>query len=202
MIEAVKARKANSVFVSFLKKLAKRTGRSIRGQVALAAICCHLVWAPLMKKRLSVTALRDMPWHFRVFSALVGASIRSQCQQPDNVCGVPVKELMNDWSFAETTYLALLGKRPTENDLFALSILLGLIATNGPGTISAQGAKGAVSADGPEMPERVQINKCYIGFLTHTGYAHGGNGFEAMEFLLNQFRESGLENPDRLPTGW
>ena len=36
---------------------------------------------------------------------------------------------------------------------------MGLIITNGPGTISAQGSKGAVSADGPEVPERVQINK-------------------------------------------
>ena len=195
MLEAVAAREARSVFVEFLKALAQRTGRTIRGQVVLAAISCHLVWAPLMKKRLSITALHDMPWHFRVFSALVGASIGSQCHQPDAVCGVPIRELMCEWSFAEVAYLALLGSRPTENDLFALSILLGLVASNGPGTISAQGPKGAVSADGPEAPERVQINKAYIGFLTHTGYAHGGNGFEAMSFLLKQFRDKGLKDP-------
>jgi len=33
-----------------------------------------------------------------------------------------------------------------------------LLLTNGPGAISAQGAKGAVSADGPETPGRVQLN--------------------------------------------
>ena len=60
----------------------------------------------------------------------------------------------------------------------------------GPGTISAQGAKGAVSADGPEQPDRVQLNKALIGFLTHSGYAHGGNGYEGIAFLLDQFADS------------
>ena len=50
-------------------------------------------------------------------------------------------------------------------------MLLGLLLTNGPGTISAQGAKGAVPADGPESPERVQLNKAMVGFLTHSGFA-------------------------------
>ena len=34
-----------------------------------------------------------------------------------------------------------------------------------------------------------------IGFLTHTGYAHGGNGFEGVQFLIEQFRDSGLDDP-------
>ena len=44
-------------------------------------------------------------------------------------------------------------------DLFAFQTLVGLLLSNGPGTISSQGAKGAVSSDGPEQPERVQLNK-------------------------------------------
>jgi len=110
-------------------------------------------------------------------------------------CGVADAELMATWSFTETAHLALLGTRPDKEALYAFSVLLGLIISNGPGTISAQGAKGAVSADGPESPERVQVNKGYIGFLTHTGYAHGGNGFEAIAFLLDRFRASGLKDP-------
>ncbi|MNT36186.1 hypothetical protein D3C72_1722540 [compost metagenome] len=34
-----------------------------------------------------------------------------------------------------------------------------------------------------------------IGFLTHTGYAHGGNGYEGIAYLCEQFRDSGLEDP-------
>jgi hypothetical protein len=102
---------------------------------------------------------------------------------------------MSSWSYTETAHLALLGSRPNEEELYAFSVLLGLIISNGPGTISAQGAKGAVAADGPEAPARVQVNKGYIGFLTHTGYAHGGNGYEAIAFLLDRFRSTGLKDP-------
>ena len=58
-----------------------------------------------------------------------------------------------------------------------------------------------MSADGPESPERVQLNKALIGFLTHTGYTHGGNGYEGIAFLNEQFRESRLEDPGRREHG-
>ncbi|MCP3877369.1 MAG: CoA-binding protein [Sulfitobacter sp.] len=195
MLAAVRARGAKSVFVSFLETLAERSGRQVRGQVVLAAIACHLVWVPIMNKRLSLTTLMNLPWHFRVFSCLVGAAVSGERQERASFCGIDNGELMNKWSFAETAHLGLIGNRPDEGALFTFSILIGLVATNGVGTISAQGTKGAVSADGPEVPKRVQINKGYVGFLTHAGYAHGGNGFEAMAFLIEQFRDKGLENP-------
>ena len=75
--------------------------------------------------------------------------------------------------------------------------MLGLIISNGPGTISAQGAKGAVFADGPETPERVQINKAMIGSMTHTGFAHGGNGDEGIQFLVEQFAGTDLKGRRR-----
>jgi hypothetical protein len=31
--------------------------------------------------------------------------------------------------------------------------------------------------------------------LTHTGFAHGGNGYEAVAFLIDQFKASGLKDP-------
>ena len=72
-----------------------------------------------------------------------------------------MKKLIN-MSFTEVAFLALLGREPKEGELYEFQVLLGLIITNGPGTISAQGSKGAVSADGPETPDRVQINKAFI----------------------------------------
>ena len=85
--------------------------------------------------------------------------------------------------------------RTRPSDLFAFQTLVGLLLSNGPGTISSQGAKGAVSSDGPEQPERVQLNKGMLGFLTHCGYAHGGNGYEGVAFLIEQFKDSGLADP-------
>ncbi|QLH14933.1 hypothetical protein HYQ43_11750 [Paracoccus pantotrophus] len=87
------------------------------------------------------------------------------------------------------------GKKPDPTEALYVQILIGLLISNGPGSITAQGAKGAVSADGPQTPDRVQINKAMVGFLTHSGYSHGGNGFEGMAFLLDQFRDKGLKDP-------
>ena len=36
-----------------------------------------------------------------------------------------------------------------------------------------------------------------VGFLTHSGYSHGGNGFEGMAFLLERFRDADLVDPTR-----
>ena len=58
-----------------------------------------------------------------------------------------------------------------------------------------------MSADGPEQPERVQLNKALIGFLTHTGYAHGGNGYEGIAYLIEQFKGSGLKDPSSADHG-
>ena len=195
MLDALQARGTRSVFVDFVKALAKESGGRVRAQVVLAAVVTHLGWKPLMRKRITTLTMKNMPWHFRIFSTLVGAAANAEQHTNEHFCGVANEELISDWSFTETAHLALFGTRPSKGELFALSILLGLIVSNGPGTISAQGPKGAVSADGPEAPDRVQINKGYIGFLSHTGYAHGGNGFEAIAFLLERFRESELADP-------
>ena len=43
----------------------------------------------------------------------------------------------------------------------------------------------------------MQINKAMVGFLTHTGYSHGGNGFEGIQFLLEQFQDRPEDPADR-----
>ncbi|MEA3274158.1 MAG: CoA-binding protein [Pseudomonadota bacterium] len=195
MLRGAAARGAEgSVFLRLVEALGNRNGAHPSADAVLAAVCCHLAWRPLQHKRLSVTTLSNLPWHLRIAAAVVGASVRPERQTPDAFGGVPMQELIDSWSFTETAYLALLARRPDEEERFAFTVLLGLTASNGPGTISAQGAKGAVSADGPEVPERVQVNKAYVGFLSHTGFAHGGNGFEAMQFLIERF--GGLELAD------
>src|SRR5262249_58326033 len=98
-------------------------------------------------------------------------------------------------SLTETACLALLAREGEPADLFVFQTLIGLLLSNGPGTISAQGAKGAVAADGPENPERVQLNKAVAGWLSHSGFAHGRNGYEGIAFLVEQFAGTGLADP-------
>ena len=196
MLTALEQRGVKSVFLDFLKALSGSPQKSIRDGVVLGAVTCHLGWSAFMNRRLSVNTMINMPWHFRIFSTIVGVAVPSDGQDKKTFRGIENSELMASWSFTETAFAALLGRKPSEEELFAFSVLLGLLITNGPGTISAQGAKGAVAADGPEVPGRVQVNKGYLGFLTHTGFAHGGNGYEAISFLMERFKDSGLTDPN------
>jgi hypothetical protein len=126
---------------------------------------------------------------------MVGSSIPAGQHQWGSLCGISQAERYGQWTMADLCYLAMTGRKPTTAQALPLQMLIGLLVSNGPGSISSQGAKGAVSADGPQTPQRVQINKAMVGFLTHTGYSHGGNGFEGMAFLLQQFAGVDLRDP-------
>jgi succinyl-CoA synthetase alpha subunit len=190
MLAGLEARGAKSVFVDFLRTLSGYP----TADAVLAAITTSICWGSLMKKKITRTTAKNFPWFTRLFATIIGASVASAKHEQGTFCGVPSQDLIDRWSSTEIAYLALLGETPTPEKVFPLQVLLGLIISNGPGTISAQGCKGAVSADGPETPERVQINKAMIGFLTHTGFAHGGNGFEGIQFLISQFGGTDLKD--------
>jgi succinyl-CoA synthetase alpha subunit len=191
MLAGIEARGARSVFLRWLQSV---DGYPTADAV-LAAIAVTLAWGPLMRRRISRLTGESLPWWLRLFSVLLGASMPAGRHQAGRFCGVEEDELIRRWSLSEIGALALLGERPNAAHVLVFETLVGLLLSNGPGTISAQGAKGAVSADGPESPERVQLNKGLIGFLTHCGYSHGGNGYEGIAFLIEQFRDSGLDDP-------
>jgi citrate synthase len=85
--------------------------------------------------------------------------------------------------FASTCFQVLFNRVPEEREIFAFNALLNLTVTNGPGALSAKGAKESVSA-------RNHIATAYAGFMTNTGLAHGGNGFEAIGFLRKMFSDA------------
>ena len=184
----------------FLRWLQSLPGHPTEAAV-LAAVSATLAWGPLSRKRISLLTAQNFPWWLQLFGTLIGASADAERHEEGRFCGIAQRQLLERLSLGEIAFAALLGRTPGDADLFAFQTLVGLLLTNGPGAISAQGAKGAVSADGPEQPERVQLNKALVGFLTHTGYAHGGNGYEGIAYLCEQFRGSGLEDPGAADPG-
>jgi succinyl-CoA synthetase alpha subunit len=191
MLKAARDRGGKSVFLKFLDSLGQQPSRD----AILASISTTIAWAPLMRKRISRLTAETLPWYLRLYGVMIGASIPGAQHGPGSLCGIPWDELFGRWTMADFLYLALTGKRPTEAKARPLQILIGLLISNGPGSITAQGAKGAVAADGPQTPSRVQINKAMVGFLTHSGYSHGGNGFESIAFLLDRFKGVDLTDP-------
>ena len=191
MLAALDARGARSVFVRWLHGVAG----PVNADAVLAALTTTLAWGPLMRKRVSRLTVENLPWWMRLFGTVIGASAEAARHGPEAFCGIPTAQLLGQASITDVACRALLDRAPEDADRFAFQTLVGILLTNGPGTISAQGAKGAVSADGPESPQRVQLNKALVGFLTHTGYAHGGNGFEGVQFLIGQFRDTPLADP-------
>jgi hypothetical protein len=179
------------VFIDFLLRLDGRPSRD----AILAAIATTIAWGPLVRKRISRLTAETLPWYLRLYGVMVGSSIPAPQHQWGSLCGISQAERYGQWTMADICYLAMTGRKPNAEQALPLQMLIGLLVSNGPGSISAQGAKGAVSADGPQTPQRVQINKAMVGFLTHTGYSHGGNGFEGMAFLLEQFKGAELKDP-------
>jgi hypothetical protein len=191
MLEAVYQRGGKSLFLNFLVSLEGRPSRD----AILAAISTTIAWGPLMRKRISRLTAETLPWYLRLYGVMIGASIPAKHHQHGSLWGISREERFGRWTMADFLFLALTGKKPNEAEARPLQILIGLLISNGPGSITAQGAKGAVAADGPQTPGRVQINKAMIGCLSHSGYSHGGNGYEGMAFILDQFKAVDLRDP-------
>jgi succinyl-CoA synthetase alpha subunit len=191
LLKGLQTRGAESVFVRYLRTL---NGYPTADAV-LAAVAVTLAWDSLMRKQISLLTAETLPWWLRLFGVLIGASADAARHEEKTFCGIPNEEIAGSRNLGEVAFAALTGTQPEPDSLFAFQTLIGLLLSNGPGTISAQGAKGAVSADGPETPERVQLNKALTGFLTHSGFAHGGNGYEGIAFLIEQFQNAELTDP-------
>ena len=157
----------------------------------LACVILHLFWIPLDGKYISRQSAEDAVYYVYTISQIAAFSVvrKEENEFWKKAASGDMPDLR--LSFTETLFQILFNRKPEENDLTELKYLLGLTVSNGPGTLSAKGAKESVSA-------RNAVATAFVGFMTNTGLAHGGNGYEAVEFLLEQFRNTQLEDPGKL----
>lgn len=154
----------------------------------LAAISLALFWKPMLEKRICRETCEDALAYLNVIANLVAFSVMDKSK---NKYWKELTEMnphnMTE-SFTNNTFKILFNREATETELTELKYLIGLTLSNGPGTISAKGAKESVSA-------KNYIPTAYAGFMLNTGFAHGGNGFEAVDFLLSKFSKNDLKDP-------
>ena len=157
-----------------------------RADAVLAAITTTLAWGPLMRKRISRLTAESLPWWMTLFGTLIGASADASRHRPDRFCDISTEALLGERSLTEIAFAALLGIEPSADDLFAFQDADRLAAHERTGRDLGARREGRGIRRRPRAPERVQLNKALIGFLTHTGYTHGGNGYEGIAFLIER----------------
>lgn len=156
----------------------------------LGSIATCIFWTPMLEKRITRETVEDSMSYLYVISRIIAYSV---IDRPNNkfwkkLVGAKISNI--NASFTENAFAILFNRQPTPADLYEFTTLLGLTITNGPGTISAKGAKESVSA-------RNHISMAFVGFLSNTGFAHGGNGFEAVKFLMDTFAGTDIKDPGK-----
>ncbi|CAG0982609.1 Succinate--CoA ligase [ADP-forming] subunit alpha [Geobacteraceae bacterium] len=150
----------------------------------LAAMLTGLAWKPLVERRISRETAQDLGTYLGLNGVIVGVSpVAPEKNHFWQQLHAPTDLAILETDFSSTCFQVLFNRVPEDHELFAFNTLLNLTLTNGPGTLSAKGAKESVSA-------RNHIATAYAGFMTNTGLAHGGNGFEAVSYLLKTFADT------------
>ncbi|MCK4873934.1 MAG: hypothetical protein KAS72_14530 [Phycisphaerales bacterium] len=170
--------------------LAKRRDLQIRDrhEFLLASLAVGMFWTPMLRKRITRQVVEDAIAYIFSLARLFAYSVTDveKNEHWKKLTGGKLAGLTT--SFTENAFRILFNHKPDKTELAEFQYLVGLTLTNGPGTISAKGAKESVSA-------RNTISMAYVGFLANTGLAHGGNGFEAVEYLLDNFKDAKLKHP-------
>jgi succinyl-CoA synthetase alpha subunit/citrate synthase len=178
--------------------LAEKENKSIRDpyEFLLASLAVGALWKPMLEKRMSRLAVEDAIAYLTMVARIVAFSVidKERNKGWQKLVGPRLSGIGNGTGLTESAFQVLFGRSPTEQELLEFRTVVGLTVTNGPGTLSAKGAKESVSA-------RNDISMAFVGFLANTGRAHGGNGHEAVQFLLDTFEGIALEDPGKTDHG-
>jgi len=179
------------VMFNEIEKLAEKEGLFIQNPIAflLSSILLSIFWKPMMEKRMTRETVENASSYFFTLATISAHTVT--CPRQNEFWAKIFQETSSmEQSFTDHLFQMIFQRVPSPAEKLEFKYLLGLSMTNGPGTLSAKGAKESVSA-GNAIPT------AFAGFLTNTGLVHGGNGFEAIEYLLEQFQGISLKDPGK-----
>jgi succinyl-CoA synthetase alpha subunit/citrate synthase len=159
----------------------------------LSAILTDLAFEPLALKKISRNTVEDMVAYLGTearTTVLAGINPLKNTVLRKIRSRRPVRLLK--MSFTETAFMSVFNRPAQGTELQEFQALLALTLTNGVGTLSAKGAKESVSA-------KNNISTTFAGFMSNTGLAHGGAGFDAVDFLMKSFSKVKFSDPARIP---
>ncbi|WP_419661099.1 SucD2: succinyl-CoA ligase, subunit alpha [Desulfosarcina variabilis str. Montpellier] len=170
-----------TIFTEYAQRYARANSNVNKLNLLLASMVLSVSWKPLVDRQIPRETALEIGTYLACNGIIVG------CCAPQYEINDFYKEMseLSDLSilntdFATTVFTMLFNREPATREQFAINGLLNLLNSNGPGTISAKGAKESVSGGN-------FIATCYSGWMNNTGRDHGGNGFEAIKFLKDSF---------------
>ena len=115
----------------------------------------------------------------RLFGTLIGASIDAGRHEADRFCGMAIADILGK-QLADRSRVRcpLFGRAPRSGASVRLPDTDGPAVDQRPGAISAQGARAPCPPMARNRRSACNSTKGARRVLTHTGYAHGGNGYE------------------------
>jgi len=183
IINDLKKHSMENIFTRYVDAYSAKNSEVNKLYLLVAAVLLGVSWKALTGRRLTRNDAENLPVYLALHGIIVANSVVGH---EGNKFWGDLKELSDlkilETNYTETIFHILFNRKPENNELFALNSLFNLTVSNGPGTISAKGAKESVSA-------KNNISTAYAGFMMNTGLAHGGNGFEAVAFLIEHFTD-------------
>lgn len=181
ILKVAKEAGMQSIFTDYAAAASEGNKKINALDTALAAALLTLVWGPVTNRRITRNAVEELG----TFLALNGIIVANAPSEPlQNKRWKSLAELKDvsvlREDFTTSCFEVLFNRSGEDKELFAMNSLFNLTVSNGPGTLSGKGAKESISA-------KNHISTAFAGFMTNTGIAHGGNGFEAVAFLMEQF---------------
>lgn len=182
-LNLVRSHKQETIFTRFAEEYIDKHKDAGTLVLVLASILLGVSWRMLTKRRITRQTAEELGIYLALNGVLVGTAA---VDMEKNDFWKRLRDLKSgdpailETDFASTCFQVLFNRVPNDRELFSLNALLNLTISNGPGTLSAKGAKESVSA-------KNHISTAYAGFMTNTGYAHGGNGYEAIGYLIEEF---------------
>ncbi|MCP4755501.1 MAG: CoA-binding protein [Proteobacteria bacterium] len=179
MAEVLEKNGLESIFTRYALKYGE-ANRVNKLTVLMSAMLLSLSWKSLVERRIPRETALDLGNYLCLNGVVVA------CAAPDyrnngfwkKLTSLENLSLLNT-DFSGTCFRILFNRIPKEKELFGLNAVLNLSISNGPGTVSAKGAKESVSAGNP-------IATCYAGWLSNLGQDHGGNGFRTIKYMKDR----------------
>ena len=179
LLAAVEARGARSVFVRYLRTLEGH----VTADAVLAALALTLAWGPLQRKRIS-RRTAEPALALALYGTLLGRGAR-RAARAGQLLRRARRRAPWPWTATELAGSWSTGRRPGRTSCSPTRSCWASCSPTAPARSRPRAPRGRSRPTAPRP--RAGAATGATALLSHTGFSHGGNGFEGIQLLLDAF---------------